>query len=146
MTELFSWTPGISYVMLPITLLVMVTIIEPLNCYVILPRSLSLSYGKTIIRKPRNVLPIHVPAKVVVVVSGKNCKETGNHSFHFLLTHLHETRATEEIIDERACFLLRFPKEQKICELRHLLDPIISPFRTHGGPVDTPIWTDNSML
>ena len=43
MTELFSWTPSISYVMLPITLLVMVTIMEPLNCYVILPRTLSLS-------------------------------------------------------------------------------------------------------
>ena len=42
------------------------------------------------------MLPIPVPAKVVVVVSGKNCKETGNHSFHLLLTHLHETRDTEE--------------------------------------------------
>ena len=41
MTELFS-TPGISYVMLPNTLLVIVTIIEPLNCYVILSRTLSL--------------------------------------------------------------------------------------------------------
>ena len=144
MTELFSWTPGISYVMLPITLLVMVTIIEPLNCYVILPRTLSLMVK--LLLGSQGMLPIHVPAKVVVVVSGKNCKETGNHSFHFLLTHLHETRATEEKVDERACFLLRFPKEQKIRELRYLLDPIISPFRTHGGPVDTPIWTDNSML
>ena len=36
----FFWTPGISYVTLPNTLLVMVTIIEPLNCYVILPRTL----------------------------------------------------------------------------------------------------------
>ena len=92
------------------------------------------------------MLPVPVPAKVVVVVSGKNCKETGNHSFHLLLTHLHETRDTEEKIDELACFLICFPKKQKIRELRCLLDPLISPFRTHGGPVDTPIWTDNSIL
>ena len=26
------------------------------------------------------------------------------------------------------------------------LDPLISPFHTHGGPVDTPIYTDNSIL
>ena len=44
----------------------------------------------------QGMLPISVPAKVVVVVSGKNCKETGKHSFHLLLTHLHETRDTEE--------------------------------------------------
>ena len=31
------------------------------------------------------MLPIPVPTKVVVVVSGKNCKETGSHSFHLLL-------------------------------------------------------------
>ena len=49
-------------------------------------------------------------------------------------------------IDELTCFLLCFPKKQKIRELRCLLDPLISPFRTHGGPVDTPIWTDNSIL
>ena len=52
------------------------------------------------------MLPLPVPAKVVVVVSGKNCKETGKHSFHLLLTHLHETRDTEEKIDELACFFL----------------------------------------
>ena len=40
------------------------------------------------------MLPI--PANVVVVVSGKNFKETGNYSFHLLLTHLHETSDTEE--------------------------------------------------
>ena len=79
-------------------------------------------------------------------MSGKNCKETGNHSFHFLLTNLHETRDTEDKIDELACLLLRFPKKQKIRELRYLLDPMMSPFHTHGGPVDTPIWTDNSIL
>ena len=104
-----------------------------------------LSNGKTIIRKPRK--PIPVPAKVVVVVSGKNCKETGNQcSFHLLLTHLHETGDTGEKIDELACFLLCFPKKKKICELRYPLGPLISPFRTHDGPVDTPIWTDNLML
>ena len=49
-------------------------------------------------------------------------------------------------IDELACFLLCLQKKQKIRELRYPLDPLISPFRTHGGPVDTPIWTDNSLL
>ena len=44
----------------------------------------------------QGMLPLPVPAKVVVVVSGKKCKEKGNHSFHLLLTHLHETRDTEE--------------------------------------------------
>ena len=44
----------------------------------------------------QGMLPIPVPAKVVVVVSEKDCKETGNHSVHLLLTHLHETRDTEE--------------------------------------------------
>ena len=121
MTELFSWTPGISYVMLPNTLLVIVTIIEPLNCYVILPRTLSLMVK--LLSGSQGMLPIHVLAKVVVVVSGKNCKETGKHSFHFLRTHLHETRDTEEKIDELACFLLHFPQKQKICELRYLLSP-----------------------
>ena len=76
----------------------------------------------------------------------KNDLETGNHSFHLLLTHLRETRDTAEKIDELACFLLCFPKKQKIRELRCSLDPLISPFRAHGGPVDTPIWTDNSIL
>ena len=133
----FFWTPGISYVMLPNTLLVMVTIIEPLNCYVILPRTLSLTVK--LLLGSQGMLPIPVPAKVVVVVSGKNCKETGNHSFHLLLTHFHETRDTEEKIDELACFLFCFPNKQKICELPYLLDPMISPFRTHGGPVGTPI-------
>ena len=95
--------------------------------------------------RSQGMLPIPVPAKFVVVVSGKNCKETGNHSFHLLLTHLHETRDTETI-DELACFLLCFPKKQKIRELRYPLDPLISPFCTHGGPVDTPIWTYNSIL
>ena len=28
-------------------------------------------------------------------------------------------------------------QETEICELRYPLDPLISPFRTHGGPVDT---------
>ena len=42
------------------------------------------------------MLPIPLPAKVIVVVLGKNCKETGNYSFHLLLTHLHETMDTEE--------------------------------------------------
>ena len=131
--------------MLPNTLLVMVTIIEPLNCYVILPRTLSLMV-KLLLGSQR-MLPIPVPAKVVVVVSGRNCKETGNHSFHLLLTHLHETRDTEEkMMSLLVCFLLCFPKKQKIRELRYLQDPMISPFRTHGGPVNTPIWTDNSIL
>ena len=85
------------------------------------------------------MMPLPVPAKVVVVVSGKNCKEIGNHSFHLVLTHLHETRDTDEKIDELACFLLCFPKKQKIRKLRYPLDPLISPFRTHGGRVDTPI-------
>ena len=93
----------------------------------------------------QGMLPIPVPAKVVVVVSGKNCKETGNHSFHLLLTHLHETRDTEGKNDELACFLLCFPKKQKIRELRYPLDPLISPFLTHCGPVDTRIWTENSI-
>ena len=83
------------------------------------------------------MLPIPVPTKVVVVVSRKNCKETGNHSFHLLL---------RKKIDELACFLLCLQKKQKIRELRYTLDSLISPFRTHGGPVDTPIWTDNSLL
>ena len=90
----FFWTPGISYVMLPNTLLVMVTIIEPLNCYVILPRTLSLMIK--LLLGSQGMLPIPVPVKVVVVVSGNNFKETGNHSFHLLLTHLHATRDTEE--------------------------------------------------
>ena len=106
---------------------------------------LSLSYGKTIIRKPRNVAYTRTCKSRCFCVR-KNCKETENHSFHLLLTHLRETRDTEERIDELACFLLCFPKKQKICELRYLLDPMISPFRTHGGQVDTPIWTDNSIL
>ena len=50
------------------------------------------------------------------------------------------------LVPRVACFLLCFPKKQKIRELRYLLDPMISPFRTHGGPVDTPTWTDNSIL
>ena len=83
------------------------------------------------------MLPIPVPAKVVVVVSGKNCNEPGNHSFHVLF---------RKKIDELACFLLCLSKKQKIRELRYTLDPLISPFRTHGGPVDTPIWTDKSLL
>ena len=128
MTELLSWTPDISYVMSPNTPLVMVTIIEPLNCYVILPRTLSLMVKLSL--GSQGMLPIPVPAKVVVAVSGKHCKETGNLSFHLLLTHLHKTRDTGEKTDELACFLLCFPKEQKICELRCLLDPMISPFRT----------------
>ena len=66
----------------------------------ILPRALSLSYCKTIIRKP--ILPMPVPAKFVVVVSEKNCKETGNHPFNLLFTHLHETGDTEEKIDDFA--------------------------------------------
>ena len=49
-------------------------------------------------------------------------------------------------VDELACFLLCFPKKQKIREFRYPLDPLISPFRPHGGPVDTPIWKDNSIL
>ena len=83
------------------------------------------------------MLLIPVPAKVIVVVSGKKFKVTGNHYFHRLL---------RKKIDELACFLLCFPKRQKIRELRYPLDPLISPFRTHGGPVDTPTWTDNSLL
>ena len=60
-------------------------------------QELSLSYGKTIIGMgSQGMLPVPVPAKVVVVVSGKNCKEAGNHSFHLLLTHLQETKDTEE--------------------------------------------------
>ena len=51
--------------------------------------------------------------------------ETENHSFHLLLAHLHEKRDTEERIDELACFLLCFPKKQKIRELRYSLDPLI---------------------
>ena len=39
---------------------------------------------------------LSIPANVVVVVSGKNCKETGNYFFHLLLTHLRETRGTDE--------------------------------------------------
>ena len=80
--------------MLPNTLLVMVTIIEPLNCYVILPRTLSLSLMVKLLLGSQGMLSI--PANVVVVVSGKNCKETGNYFFHLLLTHLHETRGTDE--------------------------------------------------
>ena len=73
--------------------------------------------------------------------------ETGNHSFHLLLTHLHETRGIQrKRIDQLACFLLCFPKKQKVLELRYPLDPLISSFRTHGGPVDTSNWTDNSIL
>ena len=83
------------------------------------------------------MLPKAVPSKVVVVVSGKNCYETGNHSLHLLL---------RKKIDELACFLLCLPNKQKIRELRYTLDPLISLFRTHGGPVDTPIWTGNSIL
>ena len=49
-------------------------------------------------------------------------------------------------IDELVCLLLCFPKKQKIRELRYPLGPLISPFRTHGGPVDTPVWTDNWIL
>ena len=101
---------------------------------VIMPRTLS--YDNTIIRKPRNVACTRT-CKIVVVVSEKSCKETGNHSFHLLV---------RKNIDELACFLLCLPKKQKIRELFYPLDPLISPFRTHGGPVDTPIWTDNSLL
>ena len=49
-------------------------------------------------------------------------------------------------IGELACFLLCLPKKRKIRDLRYPLDPMISPFRTHGGPIDTPIWTDNLIL
>ena len=94
----------------------------------------------------QGMLPIPVPAKVVVVVPEKNCKETGNHSFHLPLTHFYTKQGIQRKNDELACFLLCFPKKQKIRELRYLLDPMISPFRTHGGSVDTPIWTDNSIL
>ena len=52
----------------------------------------------------QGMLPIPVRAKVVVPVSGKYCKKTGNHSFHLLLTHLHKTRDTEEKIDELAWY------------------------------------------
>ena len=69
------------------------TVIKPLNCYVILPRTLS--HMVKLLLGSQGMLPIPVPAKVVVVVSGKNCKETENHSFHLLLTHLHETRDIE---------------------------------------------------
>ena len=102
---------------------------------VIMPRTLSLMVK--LLLGSQGMLPIPVPAKVVVVVSGKNCKETRNHSFLLLLRRK---------IDELACFLLCFPKKQKIRELHYTLDPLISPFRTHGGPVDTPIWTDKSLL
>ena len=78
--------------MLPNTLLVMVTIIKPLNCYVILPRTLSLMVK--LLLGSQGMMSI--PANVVVVVSGKNCKETGNYFFHLLLTHLHKTRGTDE--------------------------------------------------
>ena len=71
-------------------------IIKPSNCYVILPRFLSLSLMVKLLLGSQGMLPLPVPAKVVVVVSGKNYKEIGNHSFNLLLTHLHETRDTEE--------------------------------------------------
>ena len=76
--------------------------------FFLLPISFHLNFEALV---PRVSIP--VPAKVIVVVSGKNCKETGNHSFHLLLTHLHETRGTEEKVDELACFLLCFPNKQK---------------------------------
>ena len=76
--------------------------------------SLSLSLMVKLLLGSQGMLPIPAPAKVVVVVSGKNCKEIGNHSFHLVLTHLHETRDTDEKIDELACFLLCFPKKQTI--------------------------------
>ena len=90
----------------------------------------------------QGMLPIPVPAKVVVVVSEKDCKETGNHSLHIYT----KQEIQRKDIDDLACFLLCFPEKQKIRELRYPVDPLISPFRTHGGPVDTPIWTDNSIL
>ena len=66
------------------------------------------------------MLAIPVPAKVVVVVSGKNCKEIGNHSFHLLLTHFYTKQGIQrKNIDEIACFLLYFPKKQKIREFRN---------------------------
>ena len=64
---------------------------KPLHCYVIL-----LSLMVKLLSGSQGMLPIPITAKVVVVVSGKSCKETGNHSFHLLPTHLHETRDTEE--------------------------------------------------
>ena len=48
-------------------------IIEPSNCYVILPRTLSLMVK--LLLGSQGMLPLPVPAKVVVVVSGKNCVE-----------------------------------------------------------------------
>ena len=57
-------------------------------------QELSLSLMVKQLLGSQGMLPISVPAKVIVVMSGKNCKETGKHSFHLLLTHLHETRDT----------------------------------------------------
>ena len=99
-------------------------------------QELSLSYGKTIIRKPRNVAYTRTCKSRCCCVRKKL---EGDREPFF-------PSSTKEKIDELACFLLCLPKKQKIRELCYTLDPLISPFRTHGGPVDTPIWTDNSIL
>ena len=71
----------------------MVKLLSSHSTVILFCQELSLSYGKLLLGS-QGMLPI--PANVVVVVSGKNFKETGNYSFHLLLTHLHETRDTEE--------------------------------------------------
>ena len=95
-SELFFGTTGISYVMLPNTLLVMVELLSSHQTVMLFCQDFSLSLMVKLLLGSQGMLPLPVPAKVVVVVSGKNCKEIGNHSFHLLLTRLHETRDTEE--------------------------------------------------
>ena len=67
-------------------------------------------------------------------------RNAGLHSNEITRVYLHiytKQGIQRKKIDELACFLLCFPTKQKICELRYPLDPLISPFRAHGGPVDT---------
>ena len=89
-------TPGISYVMWQHTLLVMVKLLSSHQTVMLFCQDFSLSLMVKLLLGRQGMFPLPVPAKVVVVVSEKNYKEIGNHSFNLLLTHLHETRDTEE--------------------------------------------------
>ena len=123
----------------------------------------------------QGMLPIPTPVRVNAVVSGNKEKETGNHSFHLLLTHLREKRypgssylihifealvpgvekriqGTEKKRGEQqikpACFLVSyyFSAEIEICTVCYPLHPLISPFHAQGGLVDAPICTDKSIM
>ena len=68
-----------------------------LRCVVLLMVKLSLKY----LRGNKGMLPIPAPVKVIVDVSGKKEKETGNHSFHLFKHTFYMKKGTQGIEKKR---------------------------------------------